>query len=238
MKYTLAFGFLGVYLIALAVWVEGPGWLLLWPGVSFLVLAAAYAGLGPRVLGKRPDGRLAWWAVLLLLPYLLLTWAVWHLHRKLGREDCCNEVAPGLWVGRRPFVRELPPGTSLVVDLTAEFPAPRGVRAGRTWLSVPTLDALVPGEQALREVVDKAAAWPGTVYIHCALGHGRSALTAAAVLMARGLAADARQAEAILRRARPGVRLNPAQRRLLERITAEAPRGPHSGEAHDETDPP
>jgi protein-tyrosine phosphatase len=238
MKYTLAFGILGVYLIVLAVYLGGPGWLLLWPGVSFLVLAAAYAGLGPRALGKRPDGRLAGWAVLLLLPYLLLTWAVWHLQRKVGREDCCNEVASGLWVGRRAFVKELPPGTSLVVDLTAEFPAPRGVRAGRTWLCVPTLDALAPDEQALRALVDQAAAWPGPVYIHCALGHGRSALAAAAVLIARGLAADARQAEAVVRRARPGVRLNKVQRRLLERITAKAPRGPLPGEGHDETDRP
>src|SRR4051794_9951314 len=112
MRYTLVFGVLGAYLAVTAFQVQGLGWLLLWPGISFLVLAAAYAGLGPRVYGKRADGRMAWWAVLLLLPYLLLTWAAWHLQRALGRERCCHEVAPGLWLGRRAFVGELPPGVS------------------------------------------------------------------------------------------------------------------------------
>src|SRR5256885_1245292 len=62
MRYTLVFGVLGTYLAVTAYLVQGLGWLLLWPGVSFLVLAAAYAGLGPRVYGKRADGRMAWWA--------------------------------------------------------------------------------------------------------------------------------------------------------------------------------
>src|SRR5919202_869647 len=131
MKYTVVFGILGIYVGVTAFLVQGLGWLLLWPGFSFLLLASAYAGLGPRVYGKRADGRMAWWAVLLLLPYLLLTWAAWHLQRALGREGCCHEVAPGLWLGRRAFVRELPPGVNLVVDLTAEFPAARGITQGR-----------------------------------------------------------------------------------------------------------
>src|SRR3954469_17281813 len=103
MKYVLTFGTLGGYLVVLGV-VLGGGWLLLlWPGVSFLLVAAAYAGLGPRVYGKRADGRLAGWAVLVLLPFLLLTWLVWHLGRLVQRGPACHEIAPGLWLGRRPL---------------------------------------------------------------------------------------------------------------------------------------
>jgi protein-tyrosine phosphatase len=221
MKYAVTFTLLGAYLIVLGVALGGLALLLLWPGLSFVLLGAAYAGLGPRLLGKRPDGRLAWWAMLLLFPYLLLTWGVWHLQRLLGREAACNEVAPGLWVGRRPFARELPPGVTLVVDLTAEFRAARGVGAGRTYLCLPTLDAGTPDERALRELAAQVAGWTGGVYIHCALGHGRSALLAAVVLMERGLAGDAKQAEALLRQARPGIGLKPAQRRLLRKMWAE-----------------
>src|SRR5919204_3009915 len=213
MKYAIVFLLLGLYLLALGVIVGGWALLLIWPGVSFALLGAAYAGLGPRVYGKGEDGRMAWWSVLLLLPYLLLTWAVWHVQRLLSREDRCNEVAPGLWLGRRAFARELPPGVDLVVDLTTEFPAPRGVRTGRTYLCLPTLDAVAPDEKALRGLTARVAAWPGVVYVHCALGHGRSATAVAAVLLARGLAADVKQAEAMLRQARPRVRLNAPQRR-------------------------
>jgi protein-tyrosine phosphatase len=101
------------------------------------------------------------------------------------------------------------------VDLTAEFPEPRGVRTGRTYLCVPILDGAATDEQTLRELIDKIVAWPGGVYIHCAMGHGRSAMVAAAVLLARGLAVTAGEAEQSLRRGRPGVRLNRAQHALL-----------------------
>jgi hypothetical protein len=45
-------------------------------------------------------------------------------------------------------------------------------------------------------------------------------MVAAAVLIVRGVAGDVGQAEAILRQARPGVRLNGAQRSLVERLLA------------------
>ncbi|HVS34551.1 MAG TPA: hypothetical protein VMS17_03150, partial [Gemmataceae bacterium] len=156
----------------------------------------------------------------LLLPYLVLRWIGWHAIRRLSREACCDEVAPGVWVGRRPLAGDLPPDASLIVDLTAEFPALRAVRRGRTYLCVPTLDATAPEETALRRAVETAAMWDGTVYIHCALGHARSAMTAAAVLIRRGLAADPGEAVARMQLARPSIRLEKVQRRLLERMAA------------------
>ncbi len=218
MKYVIVFGLFALYLAGLAVLLEGWAWLLLWPALSFAVVAAGYAGLGPRIFGKGSDGRLAWWAVVVLLPYLLLTWTLWHLHRRVRRAPPCHEVAPGVWLGRRPLHHELPADVVLVVDLTAEFFAARRVRDGRDYLVLPTLDGTAPDEQRVREVVARLREHAGAVYIHCAAGHGRSALVAAALLLARGLAADDRQAEALLRRVRPGVRLTPPQRRLLRQL--------------------
>jgi protein-tyrosine phosphatase len=219
MKYAIAFGLAGIAFAFAALSNGGSMLLLLWPATSLLILAAAYAGLGPRVCGKRPDGRLAPAAMVLVLPYLLPTWLVWHLARLIDRQPSCHEVTPGLWLGRRPFVRELPPGIALVVDLTAEFPAPIGIRHGREYLCVPTLDATAPDEAALRRTIERILTHKGPVYVHCAQGRGRSALVAAGVLVRRGIAGDAGQAEEILRGIRSSVKLTPGQRRMLGRIT-------------------
>jgi protein-tyrosine phosphatase len=72
--------------------------------------------------------------------------------------------------------------------------------------------------ETLRTLSREIADWPGAVYIHCAVGHGRSATVAAAVLLARGLAANPREAVALLRRSRPLVRLTRVQRCVLERL--------------------
>jgi protein-tyrosine phosphatase len=218
-----------VGLVTVAVGGDAPAyWLLLWPALSFGLVAAAYAGAGPRVFGKRPDGRLAPWAVLLLLPYLALTWSLWHLVRLVSRESCCHEIIPGVWLGRRALGHELPAGIGLIVDLTAEFPRAAAATAGREYVCLPTLDATAPGEAAFRELVQRLNAWPGPVYVHCAIGHGRSATVVAGLLLARGLAADARQAEAAVRKVRPGVRLNRAQRALLDRAVPPGCRDPQA----------
>ena len=224
MKHAFMFSLSGSLLAAWSVWRGGFAWLLLWPAVSFLLIATAYAGLGPRVCGKRADGRIAWWALILLLPYLLATWTIWSAIRLFSHEACCDEVAPGVWVGRRPLARDLPADISLIVDLTAEFPAPRSLRRGRTYLCIPTLDATAPEETALRALVEQITEWSGTVYIHCALGHARSAMTAAAVLIRRGHAEDAEQAVTAMRKARPGIRLEKVQQQMLERMALSAMR--------------
>ncbi len=45
----------------------------------------------------------------------------------------------------------------------------------------------------------------GTVYVHCGLGYSRSAVVAAAVLLARGSAPDVDQACRMVEAARPNV---------------------------------
>jgi protein-tyrosine phosphatase len=229
-KYAVLFLIIGAYLIAAAVLLGGPYWLLLWPGGNALLLTVGYLGLGPRFLGKRPHGGIAWWAFALMLPYFVGTWLMWHLQRFVLSAPACHEVAPRLWLGRRPLPHEIPLGTDLVVDLTAEFLAHPGVLRGRDYLCLPTLDCSAPDERLFRAAVERVAAWPGTVYLHCAAGHGRSATLAAAVLVARGLAPDADSAVQMLRSVRSGVGLVPSQRALLLRtVGSRSPLAPEAG---------
>lgn len=215
MRNTLTLLLIGAGQGALAALYPRAAWLLLWSGGSFCVVAAAYAFQKPRVLGKRLDGTMAWGMCVLLLPYLLLTWLLWYVQTRFSREPVCDEVGPGLWLGRRATAAELPLGITLVVDLTSEFPKPRGLRANVTYLCLPALDNAAPERERFAEIVHNIAEWEGEAYVHCALGHGRSALVAAAVLMARGLTHSPERALGMIKQVRPGVRLNRTQQAFL-----------------------
>ncbi|RKG92292.1 phosphatase domain-containing protein [Corallococcus terminator] len=225
MKYAFVFTTAAALLVFLASTLQGLGWLLLWPAVSFAGVALAYAGLGPGVFGKQPDGRMRPGAVLALLPYLGLTWSTWHLARILSRERPHDEVAPGVRVGRRLLPGELPGGTAAVLDLTSEFIEPAGIRGTCRYVSLPILDAsTLPLEQVV-PVLRELATLPGPIYVHCAQGHGRTGMIAAALLVARGDAPDGRTALASVQRVRPAVRLSPAQTHALD-LLSEALRRP------------
>jgi hypothetical protein len=107
MNYGILFLILGSILVLQAGMLGGVYWILARPGLSFGVVAAAYLGLGPGIFGKRANGTMAWYSVAILLPYLLLTWLTWHVVRLTSRKECCNEVVPGLYVGRRPIAAEV-----------------------------------------------------------------------------------------------------------------------------------
>ena len=218
MKYGILFLILGCILGIQAATLGGFHWTLAWPGLSVAVVGTAYLGLGPGVFGKRPDGTMAWYALAILLPYLLLAWLTWHIARLASREECCNEVVPGLFIGRRPLADEVPKAVTLVVDLTSEFSEVQPVRAGRQYVAFPMLDTGVPSEGDFECLVRQVAEWPGPVYIHCAQGHGRTGLVAAAVMVAKGQAATEEEAVAVLTRARPRLALGKTQLAFLKRI--------------------
>ncbi|HSI36062.1 MAG TPA: hypothetical protein VK986_20940 [Tepidisphaeraceae bacterium] len=230
MRYAITFLLLGSCFVALALRTGGWGYLLLWPGLSAALVGLGYAGLGSRVFGKRRDGGYALWAKLVHGPYMWITLGVWYVLRWLVPENPADEVAPGVWVGRRPLCSEIPADVKWVVDLTAEFRVAARVCAGREYVCYPTLDAHVADEATFAGAARHVAGLEGAVYVHCAQGHGRSAALVAAVMIARGLAADVNDAERRMVAARPRVGLKPVQRRMVEKITPALKNG-HAVEA-------
>ncbi|MEW6265556.1 MAG: dual specificity protein phosphatase family protein [Thermodesulfobacteriota bacterium] len=194
---------------------------LLWTAVSFFLMGLGYAWLGPGVLGKKQDGRLGSLNRLLLFPYLLLSWSIWRIRGLTTAEPVAAEIIPGLWLGRRPYQRELPLGIKSVVDLAAEFPADRELVGTTNYISRPLLDGSTAGLGEFKKLIDEISRLPGPVYIHCAQGHGRSAMVMAGVLLSRGLTGTVEDVELLIKRARPKIRLNNKQKSLLRRYLEE-----------------
>lgn len=230
-RYGVAFAAFAAALAYLAWRHGGWAWLLLWPAVSFAVVAAGYLHLGPRVMGKTHQGDFRWWSRVFLFPFRVFVLFGWYVGRLIQPGPASAEIVPGVWLGRRVSAGELPAGTGIVIDLTSEIGVPACVRdGGRRYLCVPSLDRGVPDVAAARAALDEAAEVArdgGGVYIHCAQGFGRSAALVAAMLIRRGECRDVDDAEARLKMLRPGVRLTRQQRAFVRRMT-ETPEAPPS----------
>jgi protein-tyrosine phosphatase len=215
MKYGIFFALVATLLLIYAVTSGRWSLLLLWPALSCGLVSAAYLRFGHRIFGKRLDGSMACASVTLLLPYLLLVWAVWHIIRCVSREPHCNRLADGITIGRRLLSHELPPDVDTVVDLTCEFPEPAALRAVPQYISFPLLDAGALSPESLADFSRRLAGIDGSLFIHCAQGHGRAGLISALLLIARGLATDGDDAIRQIQMSRPSVDLNRIQTSAL-----------------------
>jgi hypothetical protein len=193
-----------------------------WAALAFLTLAAAYAGVGPRVFGKRDTGRQSPVSRVLFAPYFLLNAVVWQFHRAVSREPALAEVAPNLFFGRRLTNAEAGTasaraGWHAVLDLAPEFAEAPALRALPGYHSLPILDATAPDPGQLSGAVHwlAGAVAAGPTYVHCALGHGRTGTVVVAYLLATGAAPSVADGVRLLRSRRPGVRLNRTQRAAL-----------------------
>jgi hypothetical protein len=201
--------------------------------VATLLACAAFTGscYAWKWAGGEPEGLLdrappaaRGLSMALLGPYTLIAGVVVFCEHRLSGERFADALTPDLWVGRVPWPWEGPRVRSLgvraVLNLCAEFgDLARLGRSPLGYARIPVFDATAPSAARLEEAV----AWcearlraGDPVLVHCAHGHGRSALVAAATLLTMGEADDPAQALEAVRRARPGVNLSDHQLRALE----------------------
>ena len=211
-RWRLAFFYaLGGLLCAGPAVALGGVWLwLAWPAVSLTLVALNYAVLGAGGFQKGADGRLSNAACWLLAPYLVGAWINSRLWT--WRHPQADEVCDGVYLGRIPGHRA---PFAAVVDLCAELPC--SVQDGASaagYACFPTLDLIVPDSALLHQaaVAIERLRPGGPVLVCCALGYSRSASAVAAWLVLTGRCSDAGQAEALIRKARPGVVLHSAHR--------------------------
>lgn len=187
---------------------------MIWPAVSFGLVAAGYFRFGSVVFGKSAQGVLAANNQLLLLPYLVYLWFVWHLLRLLKTESAYDQINERITIGRRLLSHERPSEFDHVIDLTSEFTEPTALR-GASYHSFQILDGEIPSVEKLHKWIVETDKLPGRLFIHCAEGHGRTGLFAAALLLHRGTAQTPDEALRFIQSKRPLVRLRKRQMGLL-----------------------
>ena len=118
-----------------------------------------------------------------------------------------------------------PPRPALL-DCTAELP--RRMWDCPAYLCLPVYDCGAPTVAQLDEAVEWAAeqrAAGREVLVHCANGHGRSATVLAACMLAQGLVQSPEEAESVMQRVRPLVKINSTQGASLSAWWSERERG-------------
>ncbi len=201
-------------------------------GVAFVGVGIGYAGLGARVFLKRPDGRLRLLSYVLFWPYFALNHLSLLGYRVFTKESAFDEIAPGIVLGARLYPRDenalLEQRLAGVLDLTCEFGEVAFLQHSEHYLCIPLLDTTAPSSDEL----DRGLSWlqerlgEGRVYVHCALGHGRSATFVAALLVANGVEPSAEAAESKIRAMRPRAGLNHGQRVAVEEFAKRATASP------------
>lgn len=230
MKYGIAFTLLAALIAYIGVVNGGSAYFLLWPALSFLIVAIAYFGVGPGVFGKQQGGTLEPIRQILLSPFLLYLWLVWHIVRLISRESPYDQLTESIFIGRRLLSSERPVQFDHVVDLTCEFNEPSAMRS-TGYIVFPTLDTHHPSLEELRRRVEIIANLDGTVYIHCAQGHGRTATLAIAYLLHTGHSATVDDAIKYVLDHRPLAHLGRSQRQILQalRMSGNNPMHPSGG---------
>jgi hypothetical protein len=219
LKYAAAFAALSVGLLYLFITTSSvPAKFLI--GSCTLTasgLSVVFAAGRPGLFGKRPDGGIAAWAVLLFWPYLLLNYLMLLLVRRVGREPPYSEIVPGLLLGSRLIPGDQRAFSALgingVLDLTSELPEIPFLRRSGAYLCIPLLDTFPPSPDQIARGVDWIAAQiqSGPVYVHCALGHGRSATFVAGYAVRTGHALSPEEALRLVRERRPAIGLHERQ---------------------------
>ena len=187
----------------------------IWAALSCQLVAIAYLGHLREVFAKDESrGVIPWHRKLLLGPVLLFTWGTWLVVQALSREPPYQKVSSELYVGRRLGSRAYPDDVASVVDLTCELDEqlpPKGVR----YRLLPLLDGAPLRSEVLLALAQELSKLPRPLYVHCAYGHGRAAIVAAAVLHLLEPSLSPKQALDRIAEARPSVRPSRGQKAAL-----------------------
>jgi Dual specificity phosphatase, catalytic domain len=228
MKFALSFLSLAAVTIVCA-FTAGSRWLsLIWlyVSVSLLLVGLAFTFQVPRLFLKKADGTFSIFAYPLLWPFMVSNLVSLALFRLAARAAPFQEIVPNLILGCRLSVWDSGILSKFqirsVLDLTSEFREVGFLRNVSEYRCIPLLDRSAPTTQQLETGVEfiRQNIAKGPVYVHCALGHGRSATFVIAYLVASGVCKTLEEALVLIQNKRRGVHLSNAQTKVVREFTS------------------
>jgi protein phosphatase len=207
---------------------------LVWPITYVGKVTAGYCGLGAGIYGKRA-GRLPLTTQIVLGPVLFGQYLSLVYYRRQCRP--WDEVAPGVWIGRRlndaEAAEAIRQGVTAVLDLSVEFSEARPFCESQRveYHHLPVLDLTAPTQAQLVEgaaFIDSRAK-SGVVYVHCKIGYSRSAAMVCAWLLSSGRATSVEGAILQLRSVRPTIVVRPEVQEALRLFAVRSIEGATAG---------
>lgn len=193
--------------------------------IAFSGVGLAFAFIGQRAFLKRTNGQLSFLSYVLYWPYHALNWLSLSAFRCGGKENAYDKIDENVYLGCRLSQKDKNDinklGIKSVLDLTCEFSEISALRQ-LSYRCIPVLDSRAPTMEQLKVGAEwiREEATKGPVYVHCALGHGRSATFVAAYLLLSGKARTAQEAIEKIRAFHPRIGLHSEQIARLEEIAS------------------
>ncbi|MCB1053510.1 MAG: dual specificity protein phosphatase family protein [Acidobacteria bacterium] len=168
-----------------------------WSTLCLSWFGLCYALHKPKWLLRKGKEGINTLYLLLNLPWLSVTYLIFGLERLFSREAMWNQIGDTpLFIGAYPWNSGELGAFDWIIDLTAEFPRSAPHHPG--YCALPNLDGM-----PLESIPLPNWKSTDTILIHCAQGHGRSALLAAFVLQHMGFVNDFHAGLALVRKSRP-----------------------------------
>ncbi|MCK5855743.1 MAG: dual specificity protein phosphatase family protein [Sulfurovaceae bacterium] len=174
-------------------------YLLLWLILNLMVMTMAYALNNQKlILDKKEDGLVSLFLLLINLPWLLFSWSVFALQMLISKESRVDKIiGSSIFIASRPSTNFDYSSYDIVVDLTSEFLKNR--TKGVEYISYSNLDGM-----PLSKSYENVAIFQNKkVLVHCANGHGRSALFVAGLLVDLELVENFEEGLALIKKSRP-----------------------------------
>jgi len=197
---------------------------IIYTAIAFIGVGYALVRDLPNIFLKNATGTLELKSYLIFWPYFTLNVITLYLFRIFSQENRLDEIVPNLYMGGRLLMVDSKYFASLgiksTLDLTSEFREIGFIRTGQNYLCIPILDTRYPTLNQL----DEAISWistrmlDGPVFVHCALGHGRSATVVAGFLIKYGIVNNVDGAIEFIKATRIGVSLHPKQIKVLQQF--------------------
>ncbi|WP_353517301.1 diacylglycerol kinase family protein [Thalassotalea sp. SU-HH00458] len=201
--------------------------LLIWLGLSLLLVSIAYTFQMPSIFRKSQDGKISAWIQWAFIPFLTGAKIYNAWARRHDKAPAIQKVQDNLYLSRRLFSEDLhtlnEQGISCIVDVTAEFVGLESAMTDKKfdYLNIPTLDHQVPSLKQLFHAlnwIDVQISQSNAVVVHCALGRGRSVFVVAAYILSKDTSLSVEQVLTSLNQIRSTANLNRAQLKILHAI--------------------